>query len=398
MRYTSYLLALIILLGAVAATPAFADEDKCDDEDYPVMDCPRDGEPMGRGPGMGEGRGMGEGPMGMHRDGPWEGGWYERPWNFWRHLDEGALDWDAMHYMSGIRTVAIMPFMDATNPSNQGTSKLDAAGGPRRIVENLAADLMSRGYLVIPPMDVQAVYRNILDTGMPYMSSEISNNSFWFGVMPERAMDFYMEVVPGLGDQYDQSTGRVYYVSKEDIQAMAEALGADCVIRGFIYEYSVSSDIDADWRTFVPPFLGLLNPDRRAVIEVAYYLYDGHSGELIWNGAVEVRDDANWPLFESESELLWDVEHEAVWQMTGRILPNWADLVWAHPNWVPFEMWDEFDEDDWNGYMHRPGWVNPLRDGWHESYERHDIRWDDEFVENPGIRYRDLTHSYNRAQ
>jgi hypothetical protein len=344
------------------------------------------------------GPGMGEGPMGMHRDGPWEGCWYERPWNFWRHLDEGALDWDAMHYLSDVRTIAILPFMDATSPSNQGTSKLDEAGGPRRIVENLAADLMSRGYLVIPPMDAQAVYRNILNTGMPVLSSEVSNNSFWFDVMPERAMGFYMDVVPGLRDQYDRSTGQLYYLTREDIQKISEALGADCVVRGFVYEYSVDRDIDADWRTFVPPFLGLINPDRRAVIEVAYYLYDGPSGEMIWNGSVEVRDDANWPLFESEGELLYGVEHEAVSQMTGRILPNWADLVWAHPNWVPFEMWNEFDRQEYMGYMHRPGWVNPLREGWHESYQRNDIRWNQEFVESPDIRYNDLTHSYNSAK
>jgi len=375
----------------VVATPALADDEKDVDEDYPRMERPcDDGVPWGMGYGRGDGRGMR-----MRFDGPFEECWYERPWNFWRHLEEGTLDYDAMHYMGDVRTIAILPFMDATSPSNQGTSRLEQAGGPRRIVENLAAEFMSRGYLVIPPMDSQAVYRNILEFGSPVTSSEISNNRFWFEIMPERALGYYMEAVPGLNDQYDRSTGRTYYVSPDDIRKIAEELGADCVVRGFIYEYSVTRDMDPDWRTFMPPFLGLINPDRRAVIEVAYYLYDGPTGEMVWNGSVEVRDDANWPLFESEGELLWDVEHEAVWQMTGRILPNWADLVWGHPNWVPFEMWHDFDGEEWDGYMQRPGWVNPLRDGWHESYERSDVRWQDEFVETPEIRYRDLTHSYH---
>ncbi len=384
MRYTPYFLILVLLLGAVSAPAAMASE-KDVEEENPAMEFHH----PDWGPGMAEQMGM---------DVPYEC-WYERPWNFWRHLDEGVLDLDAIHYMGNVRTIAIFPFVDCTEPTGMGDSKLEEVGGPRRIVENLAAVLMSRGYLVIPPMDVAAVVSAHMYGTTDQVSQEIANNSFYFRNMPERAVAFHLEVVPGLQDQYERAQEYVGYLSPDDIRKIAVELGADCVVRGYINEFALSTDIDADWRTFVPPFLGLINPDRRAMLEVAYYLYDGPSGELIWNGSVEVSEDYNWPLFESESELINETEHEVVWGMTDRVLPNWWDLVMDHPEWMPPDMWHEFDEGMWGECMYRPDWLNPMRDGWHECHRRHDWRMDGEPVEEGRrLRFRRITHHYNTEE
>ncbi len=376
MRYTVLLLAFALIITVIMPSAVQADEESPDG--HGIMGGPRmhDGSCEHDGPGMMEGR---HGMRMMHRHmEPWELGWFERPWNFWRHLDEGTLDLDAMHFLANVRTVAILPFADLTSPTIEGESMMKNAGGPRRIVDNLAAEFMSRGYLVVPPVDAGVLFRNYMEGEeiLEVEQQEIANNRLFFDNMPERALEYYLESIPGLERQRLAGSGFDDYPDREDIQAVAAILGADCIIRGFVNEFAVSRDVDADWRTFIPPFLGLINPDRRTRIEVAYYLYDGHSGEMIWNGTIELTRDCNWPMFTSERELIDDTEHEVVWEMTSRVIPNWMDLIWSHPEWVPFEMWYEYDEFMDDGPMMHPGWLNPMRRGWHDKYERHDCRFD----------------------
>ncbi len=409
MRYTFILLALI-LIGTIAVPGAsFADKEEgcegltepcvepCDEPCDTPCDEPCDIEMEGQ---YGEeceimvmewehcdddmmrmDREHHDGDM-MRRE-PWEDFWYERPWDMWRHLDEGSLNMDAVHYMAGVRTIAILPFADLTYPTTEGEPKLDDAGGARRLVENLAAELMSRGYLVIPPTDVAAVASNYFmnEVQQAPVADEAYSNAFWFRVLPERATEFYLRSVEGLQGHYDAMEGQATLFAPADIAAMAEILGADAVIRGFVNEYAVSDDIDADWRTFIPPFLGLINPDNRVAINVAYHIYDGPSGEMVWNGTADIIRDSNWQLFYSETEMLRNTENEAALWMTDQVLPNWMDIVMAHPGWVPFEMWYEFDERGCDrGYY--PDWVNPYRQGWHDWYNRSEWR-DPDFVEHP---------------
>ncbi len=303
--------------------------------------------------------------------GPWECCWYNQPWEYWRHTDWYTLDADAIHYMAGVRTIAILPFVDMTSPTNQGESVLESSGGPRRILDNLAAELMLRGYLIIPPPDAEALLTEMLGLGGPYYDA-VANNLFFRDHLAERTTSFHLEVVSGLERHY--GIDKTYYIPGELIQEIASELGADAVIRGYVNEYAVSRDIDADWRTFLPPFLGLINPDRRVTMQVAYYLYNGETGDLVWNGTTESRDDAAWPLFESQSELLYDVESEVVWEMTDRILPSWEHLCGSHPDWLPMGMWADHGpgHDKW---VYRPDWLNPYRHGWHDEYERASIRW-----------------------
>lgn len=369
MRYLAPLVGLTILILAIAPSLALADE-------YQEMD-----EPM-----------MEE----QHWE-PWEQCWFERPWDFWRHLDEGSLDMDAVHFMGGVRKIAILPFADLTAPSIEGDSALERAGGPRRIVDNLAAEFMRMGYLVIPPPDVEAAMMMYMAEDAPApVEPELVNNSFYFRRLPERSLKYNLRVVEGLGDQYARWTQPQVYLTGEDIRNLAQMLGADCVVRGFINEYAVTTDVDADARTFLPPFLGLLNPDRRATVQVAYYMYDGFTGGMIWNGTVEIRKDAEWPVFNSECELLRMVENEAVWDMTWRVIPSWEQLMWGHREWIPHHMWklwDGMEREPW--FMERPDWLNPMRHGWHEEYERGDLCPEFEPSETEPYKYQGVTHNYN---
>jgi len=426
MRYTVFLLALTLLVimalpmvvradaeesgdeGAVAAANTSADapaEATAEESGVEAAGCPESAmaaqAPCGGAapctgvcPSMGE-----EGPEGA--EAPSEPSWIERPWDIWRHMDEQALDQDAIEFLGKVRTIAILPFVDNTTvmPGGGGTN-LAETGGSERIVSNLAAEFMSRGYLVIPPGDAEAVTMSQVRgvQSVSSMGQEAINNSLYFTNMPQRAMDFYTGVVPGLARQELGTSGAAtnYFMVKDDIMAVAETLGADCVIRGFITDFNLTKEVDANWRTFIPPFIGLLDPQRRVTIRVSYYLYDGKTGDLVWNGSSDVRGVNNWPMFESERDLIVSTEQQAVTGVTSRILPNWEDLVWEHPEWVPFEMWYENGGEGMEGYRELPDWVNPLRRGWHEEYDRSGMRLP-EACEQPApeVRYRDLTHNYN---
>jgi len=380
MRYTVFLLAFMLLFASSFATASYGEE-PCAEQDVHMGDNPSAMESKE--------------PCEESNMGPWEGMWFDRPWDMWRHVDEGTLDMDAVHYMSDVRTIAILPFVDMTRPTYVGDPIINEAGGTRRIVENLATVLMDRGYLVIPPSDVESVI-NAYFRGSVFpteLTDETANNEFWFDKLPDRALEFYMDQVDGLEEQRYASFGGEtgYSVSPTDIQAISEALGSDCVIRGFVHEFALDEDIDADWRTFIPPFLGFFNPDVRLTVEVAYYIYDGHSGDMIWNGTVRVRHDEEWPIFNSESEVVSRIEMDIAHWFVDRTVPNWMDLVMVHPNWVPFEMWYEMDEME--PFVQHPDWLNPLRHGWHNNYDRSEWRFDlPDPVDNPlqRYRYRDL--------
>lgn len=397
MRHTLFLIIIALMMSVFLAPQAVADE-KCEEVQIRVNidqsggDADRDREHRhdGEGPHFMDG----ECPMGPPMQGM---GWFDRPWDFWRHVQMDSLDFDAVHFMSNVRKIVILPFVDMTIPTLAGHTKLAEAGGPHRIVDNLAAEFMRWGYLVVPPPDVEAFFNMyVYGEGYRRLDSE-ANNDFWFRNIPDRAMDFYIDEVPGLRSHREGLNQANTWLSREDIMSIAEVLEADCVVRGYINEYAVSRDIDGDWRTFVPPFLGLLNPDRRVTMEVAYYLYDGNSGELVWNGTVDIQNDTNWPMFTSDAELIQDTEDMAAWQMTGHVLPGWMNIVRGHPEWIPFRMWDRGCEGRMGMEFNRPDWLNPMRMGWHEEYYRDDIKVNIEPDPSPPERlwYRDVGPSYN---
>ncbi len=343
----------------------------------------------------------GMGPHGMPFEGPWHHGMMMG--GMMQHMDDQHMNMEAMHYMNGVRTVLVLPFVDATRPTYEGEPMLADAGGPMRIVDNLVGALQERGYMVIPPRDAELAWMdyNFDEVRSLHANDEVppemQNNNFYFENMPDRSMDFYQSMVPGLQEQEIELLGvGTSFVTPEDIIILAAMFDADVVIRGFVHEFAVTDDVDADWRTFIPPFLGLWNPDRRATMEVSYYMYCGHEGNMIWNTTIESQKNADWPLFNGEDELLRAVEHEVVWEATDMFLPNWMDVVCEHPQWVPFEMWEGGCDSHMMMDVYRPDWLNPYRDGWHDEYLQGE--WDLHLNEDSGEKYEEdlhIWHNYN---
>ena len=326
---------------------------------------------------------------GVESEGDEEGDWS----GWWNHIDSAYMDMEAMNFMCGVKTVAILPFLDIT----QDSADLVKAGGPAALNGALATELMNRGYLVIPSIDVAAVINGEFgESGPGSVKQEAVNNRFYANVMPSRAMDFYYEMVPGLREQLNGQSGSTAFVPNPiNIQKLAKDLGADCLIRGFISEFTVGRHVSQDLRTFLPPFLGLINPDRRAKVMVMYYLYDGKTGQIIWNGAVSVCDKQGWPLFTEEIDLINRSRNDAVYGLTGRIVPSWESLVMGHPGWggpwgAGYSGWE-------NGAVNPPDWVNPMRQGWHWEYERSRIRGSGPYMGHP-YKFEYIIPSYHRFE
>jgi hypothetical protein len=336
--------------------------------------------------------------------------WIAKKKDYLRHMDSEMMDRQAINFMANICNLAILPFIDLTKPSNEGYSQLDMAGGPRRIVENLAGAFMKKGYLVLPPMDAEAVLDNYLKT-VPVAreednSSEAANNRMYYTVLPDRTLTFMTSNIPGLkqGQKVYKDEEAAAFLSAADIVKIATELDADCIIRGFVQEYAIEKSVHADLRTFLPPFIGLISPEHRSYIEVSYYIYDGKSGQMVWNGTMHAEDIADWPLFERDSMLMRDSEDASTHRVMRRVTPNWQDLVMNHSKWIECDSWDMIGNCPMGGEMmnceegtcpegsmkegackegtcpdkakepevaqEKPEWVNPMRHGWHKTYKR----------------------------
>jgi hypothetical protein len=350
---------------------------------------------------------------------PAEPTWFACKKDYFRHLNSMYMDKRATSYMANVHSVAILPFFDQTAPSNQGQSMLQAVGGPRRMVENLASAFMKKGYFVIPPLDVESaldLYVRVLPSDKDETKSvEVSNNKLYFTSMPDRALHYYLETIPELRTHQKAALDEEssFFFSPEDIVNVSTMLGADCIVRGYVQEYAVETAVDSDFRTFFPPFLGLLKPEHRAFIEVAYYVYDGKSGQMIWNGTIDAQNFAEWPLFQTDNKILRDDENMVSSGVMDAATPNWQDIMMNHPKWIMCDSWDKIGcgmkgmgmkgdmkcegmdgckDGEMKGDMKcegmdgcegegvypgafesRPDWINPMRHGWHQTHKRSKI-------------------------
>ncbi len=345
---------------------------------------------MGQGEGQHHGMNMyGEMEEGMDH------GWAVKPWDMWGCIDGQSLDWEARTFMAGIRTVAILPIMDVSSTGIDREAWEIQGAGASRLTEIVAAELMHRGYLVIPPVDVKAgLVSEVGLVGAQY--GALANNLLFRSIAPERATRYHLESIAGLEKQYMFDSPLLEALNTEDIMELAGELGADAVIRGFITDYDSHRIIESDFRTWFPPFIGLLSPERKTSMTVSFYLYDGVSGGLIWNGSVESQDSSGWDMVSSEETMERGLESVIAAMMVERIVPTWEYMVGMHPGWTPMECWG--DEDLWGGdrdWTDRPGWLNPFRQGWHDDYERQELRWDVDVHDPSPYRYDSVQPNYN---
>lgn len=346
---------------------------------------------------MGHGEGQHQG-MNMHgeMEEGWDHGWAVKPWDMWGgYFDGQALDWEARMFMAGVRTVAILPIMDVSSSGIGRDAWEIQNAGASRLTELVAAELMHRGYLVIPPVDVQTGL--VSEVGLESAQyGSVANNLLFRSITPERATRFHLEMISGLDRQYMVDSPLLEAVNTEDIVELAGELGADAVIRGFVTDYDSHRVIEGDLRTWFPPFIGLLSPERKTTMTVSFYLYDGTTGGLIWNGSIESLDSSGWDLVSSEETQERGLESVIAVMMVERIVPTWEYMVGMHPGWTPMECWG--DEDWWGGdrdWTERPDWLNPYRQGWHDDYTRQELRWDVEVHDPSPYRYDALQPNYN---
>jgi hypothetical protein len=321
---------------------------------------------------------------------------FEQPWCMMRHMDERMLDRDGMEFMMNVQTIAIVPFADISCDTGIAASPFasySGSAGCGRITEFLAAELMHRGYLVIPSSDVQGALSD--NSGIVNgMTAAAANNILYRNRSYPEALRFHLESVPGLADQYMLNTQSLPYLTADDIKGLASSVGAQAVMRGFIVERIMDKTVEADLRTLLPPFIGLFAPEQRITLSVSFYLYNGETGELIWNGSSEIRDSSGWDLTSNEASMTRLAEKQAVLNAVGRIVPGWDYLIETHPGWMPPEFWGEGGR--WGeGMIDRPDWLNPHRYGWHDEYYQGDWSLNVEPSDTVPYRYQGLLPHYN---
>jgi hypothetical protein len=87
----------------------------------------------------------------------------------------------------------------------------------------------------------------------------------------------------------------------------------------------VHEKVGADLRTFIPPFLGLLNPDQIGRLDITVYLYDAHTGELIWFTNEMVSKTESFPIFTDEYDTMTKAEWAAARRVVSHLMPPPAE-------------------------------------------------------------------------
>jgi hypothetical protein len=201
------------------------------------------------------------------------------------------------------------------------------------------------------------------------------------------------EVDPDLAEQMGYGTNREIYLSPEDIVGIASGLGVDLIVRGYItrttYLQPPANDFD-EW------FDRIFDIDNsKEVIQIAYYMYDGSTGEMLWNGTSDVRDRAGFPLFGSHG---WRIMNFTPGNRHHDFPMDWEMLMEAHP-WRNHHGGGHHNQGRNMEYMHEydfhnPDWLNPYRNGWHDEYYRAHARWESQYYGGEPYRFEGILRGY----
>jgi hypothetical protein len=139
------------------------------------------------------------------------------------------------------------------------------------------------------------------------MSEAAANNGFHLENKSAEMMQALKESAPGvLLAMKPPSDGA--FLSREEIRMLGEILGTDLIVRGSLSEYGMQRKHEANWRSFIPPFLGFFCPEKEGMIEATVYMYDAHSGDLIWVVYEEIEADPSLPFFKTNFEIMDSAE------------------------------------------------------------------------------------------
>ncbi len=239
----------------------------------------------------------------------------DKGWD-WCEVNYTQLDYRAMGFLwdswlvPEAGKVAILPFTDFS----AHTILSDPLGGgdtpaARRVAEMIGYQFTRLGLIPIPYDDSYGSFMNIIgqreDINLDTEARD--NNSPYIRNKSDDMMRAIKEAAPGILSSMKQP-GEGVYLSKEEIMSLGEMLSADLIVRGSLSEYGTQKKLEGNWRTFIPPFLGLFNKDTEGMIEASIYMYDAHSGELVWSAYEEVEVQPTLPLFQTDFEVMDSAE------------------------------------------------------------------------------------------
>ena len=209
------------------------------------------------------------------------------------------LDREAKKFvMNDVKRIAILPFSDYSEISPvESQSKLYWAS--RRIHDFLTAEFIQMGKMVVPYDNMVAALAEIRGinlsrkSGMEFLQDQLVGMS----LDPETQGMVFESVSKMMPRQRVVSLD----LTATEIRKLGIALNVDAVIMGSISDYGETRYIKPDARTFIPPFLGVWNPSKKAQIRMLVYMYDTKTGELIWESMEETHYEPLFPLFSKGS-------------------------------------------------------------------------------------------------
>jgi len=233
----------------------------------------------------------------------------------WAKVQYTDLDYKAMDFLwsswlipeSG--KIAILPLTDYSDVTILSTPY----GGTgtyagRRVAESLAYEFTRLGLKPLPYDDCRAAVNNMVaGREEHHMREATSNNAYYLENKSDDMMQALRDSAPGvLSSMKSPSDGA--FLSREEIKMLGEILGADLIVRGSLSQYGMQRKNEANWRTFLPPFLGFLCKEKEGMVEGTIYMYDAHSGELIWVVSESVEEDPSLPFFKTNFEIMDSAE------------------------------------------------------------------------------------------
>ena len=245
---------------------------------------------------------------------------------YWVDVNYTELDFRAMGYLwdSGIMpggTIAILPFTDYSSESLMGDkiARMTTAGG-RRLADDMAYQFTRIGMMPIPYDDCYAALRDVYGLDAAKMSEVDEINALHLKNKSETLLGAIAEFEPGiLKGIMGMASG--FSLSREQLVMLGERLGADVIIRGSISEYGMQSKTEAHFRTFIPPFLGLWNKEKEGMIQIAVYMYDAYTGDLIWAAFEDVEKAPDFPMFSTDFEIMSSAEGDIARRIVSHLVP-----------------------------------------------------------------------------
>lgn len=247
----------------------------------------------------------------------------------WFEVEYTELDYRAMGFLweswliPEAGKVAILPFTDF---SDQSIIDTHYGGGEtpagRRIAEMLGFQFTRLGLIPIPYDDGYGAFQMLAAERKDQRKSESQFNNFYHMDNKSKLLGGAIkDWAPGVLTSM-RRPGEGMYLSREEIVHLGEMVGADLIIRGSLSEYGMQRKIEGNWRTFLPPFLGMMNKEKEGMIEATIYMYDAHSGELVWVAYEEIEIQPSLPLFQTNFEVMDDAEARIALKLISHLVPE----------------------------------------------------------------------------